>query len=51
MIDDAVLLRRAFAVAARAAGHGNHPFGAILAGPDGTILMEQENTLICRTAI
>lgn len=43
MLDDVALLRQAFAVAARAGGHGNHPFGAILAGPDGEILMEQEN--------
>ncbi len=43
MIDDVALLRRAFSVAARATAQGNHPFGAILAGPDGAILMEQEN--------
>ncbi len=41
--DDLALLRQAFAVAARAATHGNHPFGAVLAGPDGQVLMEQEN--------
>lgn len=42
-MDDLTLLRRAFAVAARAKTNGNHPFGAILAGPDGAVLMEQEN--------
>jgi len=41
--DDERLLRQAFQVAARARLNGNHPFGAILAGPDGTVLMEQEN--------
>jgi len=37
-------LRRANAVAMRAAGFGHHPFGAILVGPDGeTVLLEQGN--------
>lgn len=36
-------LRRAFAVARRACARGNHPFGAILVGPDGEILFEAEN--------
>jgi tRNA(Arg) A34 adenosine deaminase TadA len=36
-------LRLAFAVAERARGHGNHPFGAILVGPEGEILFEVEN--------
>lgn len=31
------------AVAKSAAKHGHHPFGAILVGPDGTILMDQGN--------
>jgi tRNA(Arg) A34 adenosine deaminase TadA len=43
LMDDEDLLRRSFAVAKRALSHGMHPFGAILAGPDGTVLMEQEN--------
>jgi tRNA(Arg) A34 adenosine deaminase TadA len=30
-------------VARRARVHGNHPFGAVLAGPDGEILLESEN--------
>jgi tRNA(Arg) A34 adenosine deaminase TadA len=31
------------AVAVSAAAHGHHPFGAILVGPDDTILMRQAN--------
>jgi len=42
-LDHATLMRRAFVVAARARNNGNHPFGAILVGPDGEIVMEQEN--------
>jgi tRNA(Arg) A34 adenosine deaminase TadA len=41
--NDERLLRHSFAVATRARKNGNHPFGAVLAGPDGAILMEQEN--------
>jgi tRNA(Arg) A34 adenosine deaminase TadA len=40
---DIALLRRAFDVARRAHTHGNHPFGALLAAPDGTVLLEVEN--------
>jgi tRNA(Arg) A34 adenosine deaminase TadA len=36
-------LRAANAVARSAAEHGHHPFGAVLVGPDGTILMRQGN--------
>jgi tRNA(Arg) A34 adenosine deaminase TadA len=46
MSADEVLLRRAFAVAAQARANGCHPFGAILAGPDGTVLMEQANAYL-----
>jgi tRNA(Arg) A34 adenosine deaminase TadA len=42
---DEDLLRRAFAVAKRAHEHGNHPFGAILVGPGGEVLLEAENNL------
>ncbi|RAI43443.1 nucleoside deaminase [Rhodoplanes roseus] len=42
-LDDATLLRRAFDVARRARAGGDHPFGAILVGADGTVLMEQGN--------
>ena len=41
--DDEALLRHAFEVAARSRKRGCHPFGAILAGPDGAVLMETEN--------
>lgn len=36
-------LRLAFGVALRARAEGQHPFGAILVGPDGAVLMEQGN--------
>ncbi|WP_137155664.1 nucleoside deaminase [Rhizobium sp. FKL33] len=42
-LDHEHFLRRSFQVARRALECGNHPFGAILVGPDGTVLMEQEN--------
>jgi tRNA(Arg) A34 adenosine deaminase TadA len=42
-LGDEHFLRLSFKVAARARQHGNHPFGAILVGPDGAVLMEQEN--------
>lgn len=44
MMSDLDYLRRAIAVARDARAAGNHPFGAILVGPDGAILMEQGNT-------
>lgn len=40
---DKTLLRLAFAVAQRAREAGDHPFGCILAGPNGDVLMEQGN--------
>ena len=36
-------LRAADAVAREAMAHGRHPFGAVLVGPDGRILMRQGN--------
>ena len=42
-LDDAAFLRRFFDVARRARERGKHPFGAILAGPDGEVLIESEN--------
>jgi len=42
---DIALLQQAIAIARRAREHGNHPFGALLAGPDGTVLLEAENTV------
>ncbi len=40
---DLQFLRRSFDVAKRAREGGDHPFGAILVGPDGEILREQGN--------
>lgn len=39
-------LRRAIDVARLAREHGNHPFGALLVGPDGQVLLEAENTVV-----
>ncbi|MBK9517362.1 MAG: nucleoside deaminase [Anaeromyxobacter sp.] len=36
-------LRLAYRVARRALQHGNHPFGCVLVGPAGEVLLEQEN--------
>ena len=41
---DADYIRRANQIARESRAAGNHPFGAILVGPDGAILMEQGNT-------
>jgi tRNA(Arg) A34 adenosine deaminase TadA len=43
MPDDFAHLRHAFAVAARSRAGGDHPFGAILVGPDEGVLLEQGN--------
>jgi tRNA(Arg) A34 adenosine deaminase TadA len=40
---DAHFLRRSFEVARRSMTHGNHPFGAVLVGADGKVLLEAEN--------
>ncbi len=37
-------LRRAIALAAEARAGGNPPFGSLLAGPDGAVLVEERNT-------
>ncbi|WP_127901992.1 nucleoside deaminase [Solirhodobacter olei] len=37
-------LRRTVAIAAESRAVGNHPFGAILVGPDGAVLIESGNT-------
>ena len=42
--DDEALRRRTVAGSARA--KGNHPFGAILVGPDGEVLLEAESTVV-----
>lgn len=39
-------VRRAIQVSADARAHGNHPFGAILVAPDGTVALEAENTVV-----
>lgn len=40
------LLRRAIELAAEARASGNPPFGSLLAGPDGEVLVEERNTTI-----
>lgn len=42
---DETLLRRAIAIAASAVVLGDAPYGSLLAGPDGTILVEAHNTV------
>lgn len=44
-LDHVAFLRRSFDVARAALAAGHHPFGAILVGPDGSVLMEQGNDL------
>jgi len=41
--DHETLLRRAFDLARQSRSRGEHPFGALLADADGTVLMEQGN--------
>ena len=41
---DERLLRRSIEVSASAVANGNMPFGAIMADPDGNVLLEAENT-------
>jgi tRNA(Arg) A34 adenosine deaminase TadA len=43
VLDHESLLRRTFELARRARTCGNHPFAAILVGPDGNVLIEREN--------
>lgn len=43
-------IRAANEVALTAAEHGHHPFGAVLVGPDGTVLMRQGNINTVRHA-
>jgi tRNA(Arg) A34 adenosine deaminase TadA len=44
MKTDEDYVRRTNEIARESRATGNHPFGAILVGPDGAILMEQGNT-------
>ena len=41
---DLQLLRRTIELAQQSRARGDHPFGALLAGPDGSILLEAMNT-------
>lgn len=43
MMNDEALVRLALDVARQARAAGNHPFGAVLVGPDGAMLMQQGN--------
>ncbi len=42
--DDIEMLRETLVIAAESREKGNHPFGALLAGPDGEILLRCGNT-------
>ena len=42
-LDDEKFLRQSFAIARAARDRGQHPFGCLLVGPDGVVLMEQGN--------
>ena len=39
-------LRHSFTLALRAREFGNHPFGAVLVGPQNELLLEAENTVV-----
>ena len=43
---DITCLRAAIEIARSARADGNHPFGAVLADPQGTILLRAENTVV-----
>jgi tRNA(Arg) A34 adenosine deaminase TadA len=43
--DDLALLRRAIDIADTAVAAGDDPYGSLLAGPQGTILIEDHNTV------
>jgi tRNA(Arg) A34 adenosine deaminase TadA len=43
---DRAHLRTAIGVSERARANGNHPFGAVLVGADGSVLLEAENTYV-----
>jgi tRNA(Arg) A34 adenosine deaminase TadA len=44
--DDERHLRRAIALAAEARESGNPPFGSLLVGPEGEVLVEERNTSV-----
>src|SRR6476469_4864101 len=43
---DLVLLRQAIAVSEQAKARGDHPFGALLADPTGSVLLTAENSVV-----
>jgi tRNA(Arg) A34 adenosine deaminase TadA len=46
MLQHSSFLAKAFEVAQRSIDKGNLPFGCILTGPDGNVLLEGENTVV-----
>lgn len=44
--DDETFLRRAVEIADRAGASGERPFGSLLVGADGTVLIEDHNTVV-----
>ncbi len=44
--DDEQFLRRAIELAAKARAVGDAPFGSLLVGPDGSVLIEGHNTVL-----
>ncbi len=43
---DERLLRQAIAVSRRSRENGNHPFGGLIASPEGEVLVEGENSVV-----
>ncbi|MDQ3431068.1 MAG: nucleoside deaminase, partial [Actinomycetota bacterium] len=44
--EDEVFLRRAIHLAAAGRASGDAPFGSLLVGPDGVVLLEEHNTVL-----
>ncbi|MEU5903574.1 nucleoside deaminase [Micromonospora sp. NPDC047467] len=49
--DDETFLRRAIDIADRAGAAGERPFGSLLVGPDGEVLIEDHNTVVSEVDI
>ncbi|MEU8297384.1 nucleoside deaminase [Micromonospora sp. NPDC048909] len=49
--DDERFLRRAVEIAGQAGASGERPFGSLLVGPDGTVLVEDHNTVVSDSEI
>ncbi|MEU5910930.1 nucleoside deaminase [Micromonospora sp. NPDC047527] len=49
--DDETFLRRAIDIAYRAGAAGERPFGSLLVGPDGDVLIEDHNTVVSEVDI